>query len=176
LDGENAWEYYPNNGYYLLSTLYTRLSSHPRLQLSTFSDYLREGGQVSTLPRLMAGSWVYGTFSTWIGDKDKNRAWDILGDAKDAFDRAVSKGYLAGELREAAERQLAVCEGSDWFWWFGDYNPSGTVRDFERLYRLHLANLYHMIGEQPPAYLTQIISQGGGSPQHGGTMRSGQTD
>ena len=176
LDGENAWEYYPNNGYYLLSTLYTRLSSHPRLQLTTFSDYLREGGQISTMPRLVAGSWVYGTFSTWIGDKDKNRAWEILGDAKQAFDRAVSKGYLVGELREAAERQLAVCEGSDWFWWFGDYNPSGTVRDFERLYRLHLANLYQMIGEQPPAYLTQTISQGGGSPQHGGTMRSGQAN
>jgi alpha-amylase/alpha-mannosidase (GH57 family) len=174
LDGENAWEFYPNNGYYFLSALYTRLATHPRIQLTTFSDYLHRGGQVSALPRLVAGSWVYGTFSTWIGDKDKNRAWDILGDAKMAFDKAVATGYLTGEHREAAERQLAVCEGSDWFWWFGDYNPSGTVRDFERLYRLHLANLYHMMGEEPPGYLTQAISQGGGSPQHGGTMRSGQ--
>jgi alpha-amylase/alpha-mannosidase (GH57 family) len=174
LDGENAWEFYPNNGYYFLSALYTRLATHPRIQLTTFSDYLHRGGQVSALPRLVAGSWVYGTFSTWIGDKDKNRAWDILGNAKMAFDKAVATGYLTGEHREAAERQLAVCEGSDWFWWFGDYNPSGTVRDFERLYRLHLANLYHMMGEEPPGYLTQAISQGGGSPQHGGTMRSGQ--
>jgi len=174
LDGENAWEFYPNNGYYFLSALYTRLASHPRLQLTTFSDYLHRGGQVSTLPRLVAGSWVYGTFSTWVGDKDKNRAWDILGDAKRAFDKAVATGYLSGEHREAAERQLAVCEGSDWFWWFGDYNPSGTVRDFERLYRLHLANLYHMMGEEPPGYLTESISRGGGSPQLGGTMRPGQ--
>ena len=99
---------------------------------------------------------------------------DILGDAKNAYDRAVASGHLTGEHREAAERQLAVCEGSDWCWWFGDYNPSGTVRDFEHLYRLHLANLYHMMGEEPPDYLTQTISQGGGSPLHGGTMRSGQ--
>jgi len=174
LDGENAWEHYPNNGYYFLRALYARLAAHPRIQLTTFSDYLRDGGQVSTLPRLVAGSWVYGTFSTWIGEKDKNRAWDILGDAKRAFDKAVRTGYLVGEHRTAAERQLAVCEGSDWFWWFGDYNPSGTVRDFERLYRLHLANLYHMIGEDPPDYLTETISQGGGTPQHGGTMRPGQ--
>ena len=174
LDGENAWEYYPNNGYYFLSALYARLAAHPRIRLTTFSDYMNGGGQVSFLPRLVAGSWVYGTFSTWVGDKDKNRAWDILGDAKRAFDNAVATGHLMGEHREAAERQLAVCEGSDWFWWFGDYNPSGTVLDFERLFRLHLANLYHMMGEEPPGYLTQTISHGGGSPQHGGTMRSGQ--
>jgi alpha-amylase/alpha-mannosidase (GH57 family) len=176
LDGENAWEFYPNNGYYFLNALYTRLATHPRIRLTTFSDYLHEGGQVSTLPRLVAGSWVYGTFSTWIGDKDKNRAWDILGDAKMAFDKAITSGQLIGDHREAAERQLAICEGSDWFWWFGDYNPSGTVLDFERLYRLHLANLYHMMGEEPPGYLTQTISHGGGSPQHGGTMRPGQEE
>jgi alpha-amylase/alpha-mannosidase (GH57 family) len=174
LDGENAWEFYPNNGYYFLSAMYARLATHPRIRLTTFSEYLREGGQASSLPRVVAGSWVYGTFSTWIGDKDKNRAWDILGDAKMAFDKSVATGRLMDEHRESAERQLAVCEGSDWFWWFGDYNPSGTVRDFERLYRLHLANLYHMMGEEPPDYLTQTISHGGGSPQHGGTMRSGQ--
>jgi alpha-amylase/alpha-mannosidase (GH57 family) len=174
LDGENAWEYYPNNGYYFLSAMYSRLATHPRIQLTTFSEYLHEGGQVLHSAPLVAGSWVYGTFSTWIGDKDKNRAWDILGDAKLAFDKALRSGYLVGDHREAAERQLAVCEGSDWFWWFGDYNPSGTVLDFERLYRLHLANLYHMIGEEPPGYLTQSISQGGGAPQLGGTMRPGQ--
>lgn len=174
LDGENAWEYYPNNGYYFLSALYQRLAEHPALRLTTFSDYVAEGGAVVESSNLVAGSWVYGTFSTWIGDKDKNRAWDILGDAKCAFDKALASGYLVGELREAAERQLAVCEGSDWFWWFGDYNPSGTVSDFERLYRLHLVNLYHMIGEEPPAYLAQAISQGSGAPVHGGTMRPGQ--
>ena len=174
LDGENAWEFYPNNGYYFLRALYSRLASHPRIRLTTFSDYLGEGGQASFLPRLVAGSWVYGTFSTWIGDKDKNRAWDILGEAKATFDKAVAEGRLSDEHRELVERQLAVCEGSDWCWWFGDYNPSGTVRDFERLYRLHLANLYHMMGEEPPGYLTQTISHGGGSPRHGGTMRSGQ--
>ncbi len=174
LDGENAWEYYPYNGYFFLNALYTKLASHPRIELTTFSDYLASGGKAATLPKLVAGSWVYGTFSTWVGDKDKNRAWDMLGEVKRAFDAARTSGYLVGDQLAAAERQLAVCEGSDWFWWFGDYNPGATVSDFEHLYRLHLSNLYHMIGEEPPDYLTHVISHGGGEPNHGGTMRPGQ--
>ena len=30
LDGENAWEYYPYNGFYFLDELYTALEAHPR--------------------------------------------------------------------------------------------------------------------------------------------------
>jgi len=176
LDGENAWEYYPNNGYYFLSALYKKLVAHPRIELTTFSDYLAQHQRRARLPRLVAGSWVFGTFSTWIGDKDKNRAWDMLGDAKLAFDRAVSAGRLSGAALAAAEQQLAACEGSDWCWWFGDYNPAQTVSDFERLYRLHLANLYHLVGEEPPEYLSLAISHGGGTGQHSGTMRPGLKD
>ena len=29
LDGENAWEHYPFNGYYFLRALYSLLASHP---------------------------------------------------------------------------------------------------------------------------------------------------
>lgn len=173
LDGENAWEYYPNNGYYFLSALYKKLAAHPRIELTTFSDYLAQHQRRAVLPRIVAGSWVYGTFSTWIGDKDKNRAWDMLGEVKRAYDRALATGYLVGEARAVAEQQLAACEGSDWCWWFGDYNPAQTVSDFERLYRLHLANLWHLIGEDTPEYLSHVMSHGGdgGAAQHSGTMR-----
>src|SRR3569833_1208444 len=178
LDGENAWEYYPNNGYYFLSALYKKLAAHPLIELTTFSDYLDQYQRRAVLPHLVAGSWVYGTFSTWIGDKDKNRAWDMLGEVKRAYDHALATGYLVGAAREAAEQQLAACEGSDWCWWFGDYNPSQTVSDFERLYRLHLANLWHLIGEEPPEYLSHAMSHGGdgGAVQHSGTMRPGLKD
>jgi alpha-amylase/alpha-mannosidase (GH57 family) len=172
MDGENAWEHYPENGFYFLSALYQQLSKHPRIALSTYSECLKAGIKSSPLPRLVAGSWVYGTFSTWIGDPDKNRAWDMLGDAKRAFDQAV--GRLDERARELAERQLAICEGSDWFWWFGDYNPADTVSDFERLYRLQLANLYQMLGVEPPEYLAHVFARGGGAPSLGGVMRRGQ--
>ena len=168
LDGENAWEYYPENGYYFLSALYRRLAEHPQLELTTYSDYLREHA-AHPLKTVAAGSWVYGTFSTWIGDADKNRGWDMLGDAKHVFD--VVAPQLSPDQRAAAERQLAVCEGSDWFWWFGDYNPESTVSDFEQLYRQHLTNLYQLLHREPPEYLAHSFTRGRGAPEQGGTMR-----
>jgi len=173
LDGENAWEYYPENGYYFLSALYKQIAEHPQLNLTTFSDCLERHIPVIPLPHVVAGSWVYGTFSTWIGDADKNRAWDMLGDAKRVFDRVMANGRLSGEARESAEVQLAICEGSDWFWWFGDYNPGDTVSDFDHLYRMQLVNLYEILGEEPPEYLSHAFAHGGGAPQLGGVMRRG---
>ena len=173
MDGENAWEHYPENGYYFLSALYERLSAHPQFRLTTFSGCLDEGIAARDLPVLVAGSWVYGTFSTWIGHADKNRGWDMLGDGKRAFDRVVASGRLHGAAFDAAVRQLAVCEGSDWFWWFGDDNPAETVADFDGMFRMHLANLYQLLGEEPPQYLSQPFTRGGGAPKHGGVMRPG---
>ena len=121
------------NGYYFLRALYEKLSDHPAFKLSTFSECLDEGVEIGNLPALVSGSWVYGTFSTWIGDRDKNRGWDMLGDAKRAFDKAISKGHMDSEQIVAAQLQLSICEGSDWFWWFGDYNPADSVSDFESL-------------------------------------------
>jgi alpha-amylase/alpha-mannosidase (GH57 family) len=73
--------------------------------------------------------------------------------------------------RAAAGRQLALCESSDWFWWFGDYNPAEAVSQFDQLYRRQLVTLYHRLSLEPPQELTQPISQGSGAPEHGGVMR-----
>ncbi len=174
LDGENAWEYYPENGHYFLNHLYEALSSHPSLELTTFEKFLGDHpAQPAQEERLTAGSWVYGTFSTWIGDPEKNRAWELLVEAKQTYDRQMAAGTLTAEEREAAEKQLAICEGSDWFWWFGDYNPSDTVSQFDQLYRMHLANLYQMLNVEAPPHLADVISRGGGQPAKGGVMRHG---
>ncbi|AEF99937.1 glycoside hydrolase family 57 protein [Methylomonas methanica] len=173
MDGENAWEYFPDNGYHFLSALYQRLAEHPRIELTTFSECLEQNIAAVMLPKLVSGSWVYGTFSTWIGDADKNCGWDMLGDVKKAFDKVVSSGALTEHDLALAEKQLAVCEGSDWFWWFGDYNPGEAVSDFEQQYRLNLTNLYRLLGEEPPTYLALSFTQGSGAPAMGGAMRRG---
>jgi alpha-amylase/alpha-mannosidase (GH57 family) len=173
MDGENAWEYFPANGYYFLSALYQQLSSHPDIELTTFSEILQNNVEVKPLKKIVAGSWVYGTFSTWIGDTDKNRGWDMLGEAKETFDKVISIGKLTDKQVRQAELQLAVCEGSDWFWWFGDYNPGEAVSNFEKQFRLNLANLYKLLAEEPPAYLAMSFTQGSGAPSMGGSMRPG---
>lgn len=174
LDGENAWEHFYHNGYYFLDALYKSLISHPRIELTTFSEFLSQNPIFSGLKYLVAGSWVYGTFSTWIGDADKNRGWEMLGEAKQRYDKVVSSGSLSSEQISAAEHQLAICEGSDWFWWFGDYNPGETVSSFEKQFRMNLMNLYRMLGEEAPAYLALSFTQGSGDPAMGGAMRPGQ--
>jgi alpha-amylase/alpha-mannosidase (GH57 family) len=174
LDGENAWEFYPENGYYFLSSLYKTLSEHESINLTTYSELLEQKPEPFNLKHIVAGSWVYGTFSTWIGDTDKNRGWDMLGDAKRAFDNVIESGKLDAKQEARAEKQLAICEGSDWFWWFGDYNPSESVNDFDYLFRLQLSNLYLILNLEPPEYLTQAFTHGTGHPAAGGAMRHGQ--
>jgi alpha-amylase/alpha-mannosidase (GH57 family) len=175
LDGENAWEYYPFNGWYFLRALYAQLAAHPALRLVTLSEIVdehrRAGIAPAPLKHVRAGSWVYGTLSTWMGDPDKNAGWDLLCDAKRAFDAAIASGRLDAAQRERAELQLAACEASDWFWWFGDYNPSAAVRDFDELFRHQLTGLYRSLGLAPPAVLEQRISIGRGAPESGGVMR-----
>jgi alpha-amylase/alpha-mannosidase (GH57 family) len=170
LDGENAWEHYPFNGYYFLQALYALLSTHPELELVTLSQCLERGLKPAALPRVMAGSWVNGTLATWMGDAAKNRAWDLLCDAKQAYDR-VMLNMTDEQQRAQAGRQLALCESSDWFWWFGDYNPAEAVSQFDRLYRRQLVTLYRRLNLVPPAELALPISQGAGAPEHGGVMR-----
>ncbi len=171
LDGENAWEHYPQNGYHFLKGLYAALAGHPALELTTLGALGQRGLRPAELPRVRAGSWVHATLATWIGDPDKNTAWDLLCDAKLAYDRVITSGRLASSAVAAAERQLALCESSDWFWWFGDYNPAEAVAQFDQLYRRQLATLYRMLALEPPAVLDHPISRGGGTMEQGGVMR-----
>jgi alpha-amylase/alpha-mannosidase (GH57 family) len=178
LDGENAWEYYPYNGYYFLNAMYKGLAESPRLELTTLSDYLDQaksrGLQPRPLQRVRAGSWVHGTLSTWMGDPAKNRGWDLLCDAKVAYDTVMEAGSLTDAEKAESSRQLALCESSDWFWWFGDYNPAEAVRDFDLLFRHQLTNLYRLLKLDPPSELDERISFGHGSPDAGGVMRRAQ--
>lgn len=159
LDGENAWEHYPDNGYHFLDGLYRALCDHPRIVPTTFSRCLDESaGAAGTLPRLVAGSWVYGNFSVWIGDSEKNRAWDMLVTAKHAYDEALPG--MNADRRAAAERLLALAESSDWFWWLGDDNPEEAVARFEHLFRVRLIALYQALDRAPPDDLAHAFTHG----------------
>jgi len=192
LDGENAWEYYPYNGFYFFEELYGALAAHPTIRTHTVSGWLDRqaaassaaqtdhqadaqpgapAGSPGRLPALVAGSWVLGTLSTWIGEAGKNRAWDLLCAAKQTYDEVMASGRLTSSAAAAARRQLATCEGSDWFWWMGPYNPDHAVERFDRLFRRNLRRLYELLGAAAPAGLDLPISAGTGHPEAGGAMR-----
>ena len=169
LDGENAWEYYPYNGYYFLTELYQALANHPNIEMVTQSEIVEAVRQpeesqykisCETLPEIAAGSWVYGSFSTWIGNLDKNRGWDLLCDAKKTYDSVISAGQLNADELTQCEAQLSVCEGSDWFWWLGDYNAAGSASSFDQLYRRNLTNLYLLLKQPVPVSLASPINMG----------------
>jgi alpha-amylase/alpha-mannosidase (GH57 family) len=180
LDGENCWEYYPYNGNYFLDALYRGLATHPTIRPTTYADWLDGKPQAhidagapvtaGTLDRLVAGSWVGGDFSTWIGSPERNHAWDLLCAAKARYDLAIASGRLTPEQRDRATRQLAACEASDWFWWLSDRNSAAAVAEIESLFRAHLAHLYALLGEAPPATLDQPVARGGAAPDAGGAM------
>lgn len=173
LDGENPWEHYPANGFNFLEALYRRLAEVPEIRVTGFSDCGRTvRSHCARLEQLVSGSWVYGTLDTWIGHEDKNRAWDLLCAAKSDVDSVLAT-LEDDRRRRRIEQQLAICEGSDWFWWFGDYNPAEAVAEFDRLYRRQLQSLYEMLEIRPPEALFLELSRGSGEPEMGGTMRRG---
>jgi alpha-amylase/alpha-mannosidase (GH57 family) len=155
LDGENAWEFYAHNAAPFLRLLYQEIAAHPDLRFATFSE--RRGGG-KPLPRVHPGSWIYGSFSTWVGHPEKNRAWELLERTRCRLVE-VEQG-LPPEQRDAAWGEIHIAEGSDWFWWLGDDHYSPVAGEFDQLFRLHLMNVYRLAGLEPPAELHTPIKGG----------------
>ena len=152
LDGENCWEFYDQDGKLFLESLYSRLSEKSSLKLVTVADYLEQypPDRFLEAKNLHSGSWINGDFSTWIGDPVKNRAWEMLAQARQLIQdhpRATPKAWEA----------IWAAEGSDWFWWFGDPHSSDHDSLFDRLFREHLQAVYQELGEAIPTYLLEDL-------------------
>ncbi len=152
LDGENCWEFYEQDGKPFLESLYQQLSDHDDLKLVTVSEFLDQFP--ATVPiaadRLHSGSWVDGSFTTWIGDPAKNRAWDLLTTARHVL---ASHPEATEDTNPEAWEALYAAEGSDWFWWFGAGHTSNQDAIFDQLFREHLCALYQALNEPIPMEL-----------------------
>ncbi len=171
LDGENVWEYFPNNGFFFLQELYQQCSEHPRVNLTTFSDVLSQRGHFPNLSHVVAGSWVAGNFSLWVGHAEKNRAWELLCAAREALDQKLRDSVFTAEDTARILKQLSVCEGSDWFWWLGDDNDAESTRQFDTLFRRQLSRLYTLASLPVPAELGEPIVQSHKPSSRVGTIR-----
>jgi starch synthase len=167
LDGENAWEFYPRDGHDFLNALYTELESSQDIVTTTVADFLEQHPAEQQLHHLHTGSWIGASLDTWIGDPEHNIAWDLL---------AETRAWLQDQQRQRpnesgpaalAWREILITEGSDWFWWFSRKHDSGMDQIWDNQFRLHLRNVYKLMGTRAPARLFQPIIKRAPAPERG---------
>ena len=158
LDGENAWEAFPQDGQIFLDQLYQQLAQSPKLNCCTFSQYLEQGPEPGKMSRIFPGSWINHDFSIWIGQEEDNRAWNLLLAARQAIDR--QKDSIAPAVMPEITKELQIAEGSDWCWWYGGNFSSENLEDFDSLFRSHLQRIYQLLNLEAPRELFSPISLG----------------
>jgi alpha-amylase/alpha-mannosidase (GH57 family) len=143
LDGENPWTAYPDGGARFLTALARGLERCDELQPVTLAERLAAEVPLQ-LPKLHPGSWIGGTFATWIGHPEKNRGWEYLAAVRALIGARGGQSWLAAE-------------GSDWWWWFGDDNPTLLAPRYDELFRAHLRDACAAAEVQPPPELSAPV-------------------
>ncbi|MFP4483789.1 MAG: glucodextranase DOMON-like domain-containing protein [Spirochaetaceae bacterium] len=163
LDGENAWEHYPNDGKEFLHAMYRKLSEAEDIVTITPTEYLELFPEQREIDELWWGSWFSPDYATWIGEPEETRAWEYLRRVRrdlaayDLFDR---KEAPEESIQEALD-SMYLAEGSDWFWWFGQDQDSGDDAYFDEAYRALLREVYVALDEEVPDFLrVPIIAEG----------------
>lgn len=163
LDGENAWESYPQSGREFLRRLYDGIQNDPTIAGMTVAEAVKAEKTPEPLASIFPGSWINANFDIWIGAPEDNTAWDYLYAARNFYAENADK--VSAAQRALAFEELLIAEGSDWNWWYGPEHHSDNDRDFDELYRKHLANIYHALGAVPPEALAQPIAGRHDKPQ-----------
>ncbi|MCP3935506.1 MAG: glycoside hydrolase, partial [Actinomycetia bacterium] len=169
VDGENAWEHYPNDGIDFLNALYTRLSESDFVKTVTPSELLAEFPDASDpLPEIFPASWFQPNYATWIGEEEEATAWDYLYKVRNDFGVAQRSGDYDDATVAAAFETMLFAEGSDWFWWYGADQDSGDDGYFDSAYRELLGQVYDAFGLDRPTFVSiPIVPQAVVEPTYG---------
>jgi alpha-amylase/alpha-mannosidase (GH57 family) len=161
LDGENAWEYYPENGRQFLREFYRRVQNDGEIRALTASEAIEANANAPTMPGIFPASWINANFDVWIGHREDVRAWDLLRDAREIYERIVQRksGKATDEQLARAYEAVLAAEGSDWNWWYGPEHGSANDAEFDELYRKHLTEIYTALGEPAPDVLAHPIKK-----------------
>ena len=152
LDGENCWENYLEDGNSFLKTLYTLITEDNTLETVLISDYIESAKEHKNLHKISSGSWINRDFKLWIDEPIKDLAWTYIRRVRQDFNEFVEENPNNPNINKA-KKELFVCEGSDWFWWYGEPNDSGRDTIFDFLFRNHLKNVYRYFNLKIPNYL-----------------------
>lgn len=155
LDGENAWEYYPNSGLDFLRKLYKTISLCHNMECVRIGDYIDAHPPEQTLHHISPGSWIGHNLATWIGHEEKNMAWDLLESTRSFLVKHTegSTHPVRNKIIADAWDEIFIAEGSDWFWWFGDDHFTSYKNEFDSLFRIHLKNVYKLLNVAYPKVL-----------------------
>ena len=161
LDAENPWEYFDDNGIPFFKELYGRLSESDTIQTVSFSGFLEKAGSLSVLSNVQPGSIIDGNFNTWIGQEQKNKAWDVLTQAREVMHKiSLEDGIKKSPFKEkfdSAYRNLLAAEGSDWFGWYGKSKSLPQSVLFDELFRSHLIKVYGYLNLTLPDELKEPL-------------------
>ncbi len=157
LDGENCWENYLEDGASFLKTLYTLITEDDTLETVLISDYLEKSKEKKVLNKISSGSWINRNFKLWVDEPVKDLAWTYLKRVRQDFSEFVKREPLNPNI-EAARKELFICEGSDWFWWYGEPNDSGRDNIFDFIFRTRLKNIYRYLDLDTPKYLDEPLT------------------
>ena len=160
LDGENAWEWFKHDGKEFFHSFYDQLGRAEFLETTTVEDFLAAHPPAETLTNLWAGSWINKDFSTWIGEKEENKAWDYLAMVRADLAEFEARGDVDPGALALAFDEMYAAEGSDWFWWYGKDQETSLEGAFDNIYRTTLANVYTLVGEEPPEFLSETVLLG----------------
>jgi alpha-amylase/alpha-mannosidase (GH57 family) len=156
LDGENCWEYYPNDGHEFLNKLYSAIASHGIVRTYTMRDILSnrlKNINFLSLETLHPGSWINANFDIWIAHQEDQLAWKCLVDARKKLKEFENLHPEKKKELSLANECIYINEGSDWYWWFGDEFSSPQDEVFDEMFRKNLINIYESINEKPPQQL-----------------------
>lgn len=153
LDGENAWEYYPNNAFYFFEKLLETIKSTDWIEDTLITDI--DFSNAQELLQIATGSWIGGNLDTWMGHAQKNKAWELLSFVYSDF--LSFRHTLENSVQEKCQEEILIAQGSDWFWWYGDDHYTPLAFEFDYLFRKHLQNVYFFASKEIPKELLEPI-------------------
>ena len=178
MDGENAWEYFKDNGRTFFETLYEHLDDDDELEAITISEHLSLEPARKRLSAIFPASWINRNFKIWIGDEQDNISWNYLWMVRrdlvrftkeleknlqgDSEVLSLPKGEVLSlpkdDALRKAWREFYIAEGSDWNWWYSGKAHMGADNPFDELYRRHLKNVYKYLKKEIPDFLKISIA------------------
>jgi alpha-amylase/alpha-mannosidase (GH57 family) len=154
LDGENPWEWYTEEGQTFLPEFYKGLTSNSQIKTLTFSESLSLDIPKNNLSFFIPGTWMGHNFDNWIGQKDANKGWEILSEARKTWKEIENENI---KYNQNPYELLLFAESSDFFWWMSLPADISVKRKFYSLFIDSINKFYQLIGREKDIDIKDLL-------------------